>query len=228
MISSPRLCKDTTFQQAQAPEANKIDCRPLVTDEQYNKMTSEPGTIDSGDGKDKIVSQDDANKPDELTLLKEVESLMSDLEMVKDEKADRMAVLLQKHQKALEPYMTDAQKATLKKFQDAFNKNTEIKIIGLDRNGQADHDTVVYLKTDSAKAASFVNEQDGENKEEEEEKTFLDLVLEAMAEEYTREQEAAAAKYMDSLLEDLDLNSLLKSEGDDSPSEEDKKKKGNK
>ncbi|KAF9215158.1 Protein OS-9 [Podila verticillata] len=226
VISSPRLCKDAAFQQAQAPEANKIDCRPLVNNEQYNKITSEPGTIDSGDGKGKIVSQNDANKPDELTLLKELESLMSDLDMVKDEKVDQMVVLLQKHQKALEPYMTDAQKAILKKFQDAFNKNTEIKIIGLDRNGQADHDTVVYLRTDSAKAASFVKEQDGENKKEEEEKTFLDFDMEALGEEYTPEQEAAAAKYIDAFLADLDLTSLLKSEGDEAPSEEDKKKKG--
>jgi len=228
VIGSPRLCKDAAFQQAEAPEANKIDCRPLVTDEHYNKMTSELGTIDSGDGKEKIVSQDDASKLDELTHIQELESLMSDLGIDKDEKADQMLALLQKHQKALEPYMTDAQKASLKKFQDALNKNAEINIIGLDRNGQAEHDTVVYLKANSAKVASFVKEQDGEIKEEEEEKTLLDIVMEALAKEYTPEQEAAAAKFMDAFLEDLDLTSLLKSERDDATSEEDKKKKGSK
>ncbi|KAG0322698.1 Protein OS-9 [Podila horticola] len=227
VIDSPRLCKDAAFQRAEAPEANKIDCRPLVTDELYYKMASEPGTIDSSaNGKDKVVSQDEVNRPDEMTLLQELVSVMNDPELDKDEYAELVAILLQKYQKALEPLMSEAQKAILKKFQGAFDKNAEIKVVGLDRNGQADHDTVVYLKADSAKAASFVKEQDGENKGgDEEEKTFLDMVMEAIAEEITPEQEESAAKFLNTLLADLDIDSLPKSkEAEDDANEEDKRK----
>lgn len=227
VIDSPRLCKDAAFQRAEAPEANKIDCRPLVTDELYYKMASEPGTIDSSaNGKDKVVSQDEVNKPDEMTLLQELVSVMNDPELDKDEYAELVAILLQKYQKALEPLMSEAQKAILKKFQGAFDKNAEIKLVGLGRNGQADHGTVVYLKADSAKAASSVKEQDGENKGgDEEEKTFLDMVMDAIAEEITPEQEESAAKFLNTLLADLDIDSLPKpKEAEDDANEEDNRK----
>ncbi|KAG0038590.1 Protein OS-9 [Podila clonocystis] len=231
VIDSPRLCKDAAFQRAEAPEANKIDCRPLVTDAQYYKMASELGTIDSGvDGKDKVVSQEDASNLDEMALLQALDSVKNEPELDKDEKADMKVALLQKYQKMLETYMSEPQKASLKKIQNAFDKIAEIKVVGLDRNGQADHDTVVYLKADSAKAASFVNEQDRESKGGEEEgKTFLDVVMEALAEEATLEQEeAAAAKLLDTLLADLDIIRLLQpKEAQDDASEEDKRK-GNK
>ncbi|KAF9326365.1 Protein OS-9 [Podila minutissima] len=225
VIDSPSLCKDTAFQQAEAPEANNINCRPLVTDEQY-KMVSEPGTIDSGlSGKDKgkVVSRNEANKPDEMTLHQELGSVMNGPEQDEDGRADLMVVLLQK---MLEPYMSEPQKASLKKVQNALDKNAEIKVVGQDRNGQADHDTVVYLKKDSAKTASFVNEQDGENKGgDEEEKTLLDMFMEAFAEDFTPKQEEAAAKLLDTLIANLDINSLLTpEEAQDDTSEEDRKK----
>ncbi|KAG0095363.1 Protein OS-9 [Podila epicladia] len=228
VIDSPSLCKDTAFQQAEAPEANKIDCRPLVTDEQYYKMASEPGTIDggfSGKEKNKVVSQNEASKSDEMKLHRELDSVMNDPEQDKDGRADLMVALLQK---MLEPYMSETQRASLKKVQDALDKNVEIKVIGQGRNGQADHDTVVYLKKDSAKAASFINEQDGEDKGGDEEKTFLDMVMEAFAEDFTPEQEEAAAKLLDTFIANLGIDSLLKpEEAQDDTSEEDKKK-GNK
>ncbi|KAF9082848.1 Protein OS-9 [Mortierella sp. AD031] len=46
-IYSPNLCKDTTFENVPAPEANKIECRRIISDEQYQKLkASVPEAID--------------------------------------------------------------------------------------------------------------------------------------------------------------------------------------
>ncbi|KAF9923010.1 Protein OS-9 [Linnemannia zychae] len=38
VIYSPNLCKDPAFESIPAPDANKIECRRIVTDEQYQKL----------------------------------------------------------------------------------------------------------------------------------------------------------------------------------------------
>ncbi|KAF9126379.1 Protein OS-9 [Mortierella sp. 14UC] len=38
VINSPNLCKDAAFESVPAPEANKIQCRRIVSDEQYQKL----------------------------------------------------------------------------------------------------------------------------------------------------------------------------------------------
>ncbi|KAG0277452.1 Protein OS-9 [Linnemannia gamsii] len=47
VIASPNLCKDTAFEIVPTPEANKIECKGIVSDEQYQKlMANAPETID--------------------------------------------------------------------------------------------------------------------------------------------------------------------------------------
>lgn len=47
VINSPNLCKDTAFESVPAPEANKIKCKGIVSDEQYQKLKANaPETID--------------------------------------------------------------------------------------------------------------------------------------------------------------------------------------
>lgn len=46
-IYSPNLCKDTAFESVPTPEANKIECRPIISDEQYQKLKANtPEAID--------------------------------------------------------------------------------------------------------------------------------------------------------------------------------------
>jgi hypothetical protein len=51
VIYSPNLCKDTAFENVPAPDANKIECKGIVSDEQYQKLKANvPETIDGGAG----------------------------------------------------------------------------------------------------------------------------------------------------------------------------------
>ncbi|KAG9067824.1 Protein OS-9 [Linnemannia hyalina] len=51
VINSPNLCKDTAFESVPTPEANKIECRRIVSDEQYQKLKANvPEAIDGAAG----------------------------------------------------------------------------------------------------------------------------------------------------------------------------------
>ena len=51
VIFSPNLCKDTAFESVPTPEANKIECRRIVSDEQYQKLKANvPEAIDGAAG----------------------------------------------------------------------------------------------------------------------------------------------------------------------------------
>ncbi|OAQ31407.1 hypothetical protein K457DRAFT_30916 [Linnemannia elongata AG-77] len=51
VIYSPNLCKDTAFEIVPSPEANKIECRRIVSDEQYQKLKANvPEAIDGAAG----------------------------------------------------------------------------------------------------------------------------------------------------------------------------------
>lgn len=51
VIYSSSLCKDVAFELIPAPEANKIDCRRVVTDEMYERSKSPgPEAIEGGTG----------------------------------------------------------------------------------------------------------------------------------------------------------------------------------
>ncbi|KAF9425083.1 Protein OS-9 [Entomortierella beljakovae] len=64
VIYSPALCTDVAFELIPAPEANKIDCRPVVSDEQYQqRKVASQGAIEDGLGTQDSNGQIKFNQP---------------------------------------------------------------------------------------------------------------------------------------------------------------------
>ncbi|KAF9579139.1 Protein OS-9 [Lunasporangiospora selenospora] len=68
VIYSPRLCADLAFKNAPVPEANKINCRPIVSDEIYERIMASVSAQETIDGSADAIPflQDESNGQTQL------------------------------------------------------------------------------------------------------------------------------------------------------------------
>ncbi|KAF9181281.1 Protein OS-9 [Haplosporangium sp. Z 767] len=166
VIYSRSLCKDVAFEIIPAPEANMIDCRRIVTDEQYQQLKlAAPEAIDSGF--ETVATSDAAGQirlgqeqrqqqqpKQESTLpvgkklaagqiaslgMQELSSLLEKMESARKSKhLDEIITELENYFEAQKALMTEDQKTLLKQVEDLVEGNMDtFKLLGYDQNGQA-------------------------------------------------------------------------------------------
>ncbi|KAF9574040.1 Protein OS-9 [Mortierella alpina] len=137
LIYSPSLCKEVAFENIPAPEVNNIDCRRIVTDDQYQASIAPPESIDSGaqvqlgqhQQQEARESQPQKKVTDDQGPLgaQEKKALLDHLE--KDDQdsrqLDQMATLVENYIDSLKALMSDSQRAGLQHLQDMVDSKLE-------------------------------------------------------------------------------------------------------
>ncbi|KAG0360525.1 Protein OS-9 [Gamsiella multidivaricata] len=160
VIYSSSLCKDVAFELIPAPEANKIECRRIVSDEEYQQhRAAGPGAIEGGLGS--ITSQDstgqikfgqqapqEESKPSLDNLfaagsgmpadLRDVAALIEELEKTtKQKQLDEILAEFDTFYRKLKPHMSEGQKDVLQKIEDFVDgKVNQQELLAYDQNGQ--------------------------------------------------------------------------------------------
>ncbi|KAF9358535.1 Protein OS-9 [Mortierella sp. NVP85] len=184
VIYSSSLCKDVAFELIPAPEANKIDCRRIVTDEVYERskaprpeaIEGEPGSVTFQDSTGQIKLKQNEEKSEspldgapqeglQLPLVfKEMAALMEEVEAAKNKQLDDLLAEIDVYLQVLKPYMTEAQQEMFQKMKDfAAGKTDRLNIVDYDQNAQQlDMDALVEALLGKVKDKE-TKPQDGES-----------------------------------------------------------------
>jgi hypothetical protein len=178
VIYSSSLCKDVAFELIPAPEANKIDCRRIVTDEAYERskaprpeaIEGEPGSVTFQDSTGQIKLEQNEEKSEspldgapqeglQLPLVfKEMAALMEEVEAAKNKQLDDLLAEIDAYFQVLKPYMTEAQREMFQKMKDfADGKTDRLNLVEHDQNAQR-------LEMDAILEAFFGKVEDKETK----------------------------------------------------------------
>ncbi|KAG0306990.1 Protein OS-9 [Dissophora globulifera] len=151
VIYSSSLCKDVAFELIPAPEANKIDCRRVVSDEQYQqRQATGAGTIEGGIGsplfqnsmKQSVFGQQPdkayAARSKMFSEINEVEALIRQVEAAtKNKQLGEILAEIEDYFEELNPSMTEEQMDMLQKLKDfADGKTNSLESLAYDKNGQ--------------------------------------------------------------------------------------------
>ncbi|KAG0302357.1 Protein OS-9 [Dissophora globulifera] len=143
--------QDVAFELIPAPEANKIDCRRVVSDEQYQqRQAAGAGTIEGGIGsplfqnsmKQSVFGQ----QPDKayaagskaFSEINEVEALIRQVEAAtKNKQLGEILAEIEDYFEELNPSMTEEQMDMLQMLKDfADGKTNSLESLAYDKNGQ--------------------------------------------------------------------------------------------
>lgn len=158
VIYSSSLCKDVAFELIPAPEANKIDCRRIVTDEVYERskapkpeaIEGEPGSVAFQDLTEQIKMKQDGNGKSGSPLdeasqeglqlpsaFKEMAALIEEVEAAKHKQLDDILAEIDTYFQVLKPYMTESQRDMFQKIKDFTDGKTDrLNLVEQDLNAQ--------------------------------------------------------------------------------------------
>ncbi|KAF8927030.1 hypothetical protein EDD21DRAFT_386747 [Dissophora ornata] len=175
VIYSSSLCKDVAFELIPAPEANKIDCRRVVTDEQYqHRKVAVPEAIEGGIGSSafqespgqiKFSQQPEKESVANSKLLsgyKEMAALIDQVEAAtKHKQLDEVLAEFDTYFEFLKPFLTEAQRDALQKVEDFVDgKASQLEPFGIDGNGQPlEMDSLLETLFGAASGSDGVKEQ---------------------------------------------------------------------
>jgi len=172
VINSPSLCADVAFEGIPAPEANNIDCRPIVSDDEYPLLPAAiPEVADSGLGMPKA---EETNVGAQTTFtIEDVSKRMEELASEDHRSQDSILAEVESYLEALKPLMIEEQKERIKKLEDYLQgKNRVFKLQGHELFGQTiDLDTLFKptIVTDEETETTSDNGKANQGSEEEKE-----------------------------------------------------------
>ncbi|KAF9948657.1 Protein OS-9 [Mortierella alpina] len=137
LIYSPSLCKEVAFENIPAPEVNNIDCRRIVSDDQY-LASIPPATESIGSGAEVNVGQHQQQEESEPQIHKQPSGdaalpvgtqkkkvLVDQLGEQDSKQLDQMATLVDNYVNSLKALMTDRQRAGFQNLQDLVDSTLE-------------------------------------------------------------------------------------------------------